>query len=331
MTALIDTYGRYIDYLRISITDHCNLQCRYCAPFSGRSHLPRNEILTYEEMFTVVEAAVLAGITKIRITGGEPLVRNGLVEFCKMLSGIDGLEGLSLTTNGILLEDMAKPLFDAGVCRVNVSLDTLKTERYQKITGHKLISRVFAGIKRSEEVGMHPIKINMVVMRGINDDEIEDFARLTIDKPYHVRFIELMPTEGWALSDHDSLFVPVEEMMKKIKKIGEVHIWPASDSYGPAKVCSLPGVKGKVGFIAPLSWHFCSACNRMRLTADGKLRACLFSKDEIDIKGAIRSGASLAELGTIFKQAATAKPQGHRLDQTNEQSVIGRAMRAIGG
>jgi cyclic pyranopterin phosphate synthase len=282
-------------------------------------------------MFTVVEGAALAGITKIRITGGEPLVRNGVVTFCKMLSRIEGIKSLALTTNGVLLEETAQALFDAGVSRVNVSLDTLNPEKYQKITGQRLISRVLAGIQRSEEVGMQPIKINTVVMRGINDDEIEDFARLTIDKPYHVRFIELMPTEGWALSDHESLFVPVEEMMKKIKKIGDVQIGSASDTYGPAKVCSLPGAKGKVGFIAPLSWHFCSVCNRMRLTADGKLRACLFSKDETDIKGAIRGGASLAELASIFKQAATAKPPGHRLYQTNEQSDPGRAMRAIGG
>lgn len=331
MSNLIDTHGRCIDYLRISITDHCNLKCNYCTPFSGRNLLPRSEVLSYEEILNVAKAAVMAGISKIRITGGEPLVRKGIVEFCRMLSSIEGLKSLTITTNGVFLEEFAKPLFEAGVQRINVSMDTLKPERFQNITGHNQLSRVLTGIKRAEEVGMYPIKINTVVMRGINDDEIEDLAKFTINKPYHVRFIELMPTAGWAINDYQSLFVPIEEVMKKVARIGEVQIQPATDSYGPARLCMLPGAKGRVGFIAPMSWHFCGTCNRLRLTADGKLRACLFSKEEIDVKGPLRAGTSPTEMVGIFKQAVTSKPQGHTLNETEFQQAFGRVMCAIGG
>jgi cyclic pyranopterin phosphate synthase len=328
---LVDTYGRKIDYLRISITDHCNLKCYYCTPFSGRSHLERSEILTYEELLNVTRAAATVGITKIRITGGEPLVRNGVVEFCRMLSEIDGLKSLALTTNGIYLEEMAEPLFNAGVRRINISLDTLRPERFEKITGYNWLSRVLAGIKRAEQIGMHPIKINTVVMRGINDDEIEDLARLTLDKLYHVRFIELMPTNSSAYGDYESLYIPVEEIMKKISQIDRVQIEPATDSYGPARLCKLPGAVGKVGFIAPISWHFCGSCNRLRLTADGKIKTCLFSREEIDIKTPLRTGATQNDIINIFRQAVTEKPLGHHLNAKNHQNACQRTMRTIGG
>jgi cyclic pyranopterin phosphate synthase len=328
---LVDAYARPIDYLRISITDHCNLKCYYCTPFSGRSHLKRSDILTYEEMLTVARAAAATGITKIRITGGEPLVRKGVVEFCRMLSQIDGLKSLALTTNGIYLAEMAEPLFKAGIHRINISLDTLKPERFEKITGYDWLPRVLAGIKRAERIGMHPIKINTVVMRGINDDEIEDLARLTLDKPYHVRFIELMPTDSSAYGDYDSLFIPVEEFMKKINQIGRVQIEPKTNSYGPARLCRLPGAVGKVGFIAPISWHFCGSCNRLRLTADGKIKTCLFSQEEIDIKTPLRTGATQNEIINIFGQAVANKPSGHNLNAKDHQNAFQRAMRAIGG
>jgi cyclic pyranopterin phosphate synthase len=328
---LVDTYGRKIDYLRISITDHCNLKCYYCTPFSGRSHLERSEILTYEELLNVARAAAAIGITKIRITGGEPLVRKGVVEFCRMLSEIDGLKSLALTTNAIYLEEMAEPLFKAGVRRINISLDTLRPERFEKITGYNWLPRVLAGIKRAEQIGMHPIKINTVVMRGINDDEIEDLARLTLDKPYHVRFIELMPTNSSAYGDYESLYMPVEEIMKKISQIGRIQIEPATDSYGPARLCKLPGAVGKVGFIAPISWHFCSSCNRLRLTADGKIKTCLFSREEIDIKTLLRTGATQNDIINIFRLAVAAKPSGHHLNAKNHQNACQRTMRTIGG
>ncbi|MGD8723378.1 MAG: GTP 3',8-cyclase MoaA, partial [Desulfobacterales bacterium] len=311
--------------------DHCNLKCYYCTPFSGRDHLERAEILTYEEMLKVARAAAAAGITKIRITGGEPLVRKGVVEFCRMLSDINGLKSLALTTNGVYLADMAEPLFKAGVRRINISLDTLRPERFEKITGYNRLPRVLAGIKRAEQIGMHPIKINTVVMRGINDDEIEELARLTLDKPYHVRFIELMPTDSSACGNYESLFMPVEEFMKKIHRIDRVQIEPASDSYGPARLCRLPGAVGKVGFIAPISWHFCGSCNRLRLTADGKIKTCLFSQEEIDIKAALRTGAPQEDIIHIFRQAVAKKPLGHNLNEEGHKNACGRIMRAIGG
>ncbi|MGD9225766.1 MAG: GTP 3',8-cyclase MoaA [Desulfobacterales bacterium] len=328
---LVDGYGRSIDYLRISVTDHCNLKCYYCTPFSGRSHLDRSEILNYEEMLKVARAAAAIGITKIRITGGEPLVRKGVVKFCRMLSEIDGLKSLALTTNGIYLEAMAEPLFKAGVRRINISLDTLRPERFEKITGYNWLSRVLAGIQRADQIGMHPIKINTVVMRGINDDEIKDLARLTLDKPYHVRFIELMPTDSSAYGNYESLFIPVEEFMKRIHQIDRLKIEPSTDSYGPARLCRLPGAVGKVGFIAPISWHFCGSCNRLRLTADGKIKTCLFSREEIDIKAPLRTGASRNDIVNIFRQAVAKKPSGHHLNTKDHQNTCGRAMGAIGG
>ena len=328
---LIDSFGRKIDYLRISITDHCNLKCCYCTPFSGRSHMEKSEILTYEEMLTIAGAAVAAGITKIRITGGEPLVRKGVVEFCRMLSDINGLKSLALTTNGIYLAEMAESLFRAGVSRINISLDTLRPERFEKITGYNWLPRVLAGIERAEQVGMDPIKINTVIMRGVNDDEIEDLAALTLSKPYHVRFIELMPTNSSAYGDYECLFVPVEEFMKRIHQIDCVQIEPAIDSYGPARLCRLPGAVGKLGFIAPISWHFCGSCNRLRLTADGKIKTCLFSQEEIDIKAALRQGATQNDIIDIFSQAVAAKPAGHHLNSKGQKNACGRTMRAIGG
>ena len=328
---LVDAYGRKIDYLRISITDHCNLKCYYCTPFSGRDHLSRTQILSYEEMLKIAKAAAHCGITKIRITGGEPLVRKGVVEFCRMLSEIDGLNSLALTTNGIYLEEMAEPLFNAGVRRINISLDTLRPERFEKITGYNRLPRVLAGIRRAEQIGMQPIKINTVVMRGINDDEIEDLARLTLDKPYHVRFIELMPTDSSAYGYYESLFIPVEEFMKKINQVDRVKIEPTTDSYGPARLCKLPGAIGKVGFIAPISWHFCGSCNRLRLTADGKIKTCLFSQEEIDIKAPLRTGALQNDIINIFRQAVAEKPSGHHLNAKDHQNACQRAMHAIGG
>ena len=329
MNRLADRFSRKIDYLRISITDHCNLNCSYCAPFSGRMKLTHAEILSYEEICRLTTAAVEAGISKVRLTGGEPLMRKGVVDLCRMLSGIEGLESLTLTTNGVHLQKLASQLHDAGVQRVNISLDTLRPERFRKITGYDLLSQVLAGISMAEEVGLHPVKINIVVMRGINDDEIENFARLTVEKPYHVRFIELMPFHG--SGDHQALFVPVEEMVKRVKRAGDLSLEPAPESSGPARLCSLPGAKGKVGFIAPLSYHFCGSCNRLRLTADGKLRTCLFSEEEIDLKGPLRAGAPIEELAHIFRLAVTQKPYGHSLDRTDIEKHFGRDMQAIGG
>jgi len=330
---LVDSHNRRIDYLRISITDHCNLNCLYCAPLRGRTRLAHEDILTYEEIQKVIEAAVSSGISKIRITGGEPLVRKDMVDLCRELSKVRGLQDISVTTNGVMLSELAGPLFEAGVKRVNVSLDTFQPERFKKIAGHDLLPRVFAGIKKAEEVGMHPIKINTVVMRDVNEDEVRDLARLTLRKPYHVRFIEVMPTKGCALGIPASLFVAVDEILKMVKRVGPLSIEKVAHSFGPARLCSLPGALGKVGFIAPLSWHFCDSCNRLRLTADGKLRTCLFSEQEIDIRGPLREGASREELGDIFKMAVNLKPAGHQLKKSDVRipKNLGRTMQAIGG
>jgi GTP 3',8-cyclase len=334
MTKLFDPFGRTIDYLRISITDRCNLDCLYCAPFGGRKRLSHADILSYEEILRITNAAVLSGISKIRITGGEPLQRRGMVRLCRMLADIDGIESLAVTTNGILLKDLADPLFEAGVRRVNISLDTLNPERFKNITGNDLLYRVLGGIEAAEKAGMKPIKINTVVMRGINDDEIEDLAGLTLEKPYHVRFIELMPTQGHTMEKHHSLFVPISEMIDRMNKMGNLQLNNKTPSFGPAMLYSFSGAPGKVGFIAPLSRHFCGTCNRLRLTADGKLRTCLFSEEEIDIKGSLRKGASVQDLSDLFEHAARSKPQKHHLNDIaplNPSNSSSRTMRAIGG
>jgi len=331
MTQLTDQHNRTIDYLRISITDHCNLKCQYCVPFDGRPKLPIADILTYEELFAVAKAAVAAGVTKIRLTGGEPLLRKNMLEFCRMLADLPEIADLALTTNGILLESMAADLKAAGVKRVNVSLDTLDRRRYADITGKDALEKVLHGIQKASDVGLAPIKINMVPMRGINDEEIVAMARWTLDKPYDVRFIELMPTSGWARQRHDRLFISIDDVQRQVETIGPLEMIAHIQTRGPATYARLPGARGRIGFIAALSHHFCKTCNRLRLTADGKLRACLFAEDEIDIRGPLRRGASPAALQQIIQSAAAAKPKGHALNEAGTKPVSGRVMQAIGG
>ena len=329
--ALVDTFHRKIDYLRISITDHCDLNCTYCSPpFSGRISMQRIEILSYEEITTLAEAAVAAGITRIRLTGGEPLIRNGVVDLCRMLAEIDGLESLSLTTNGVRLRALAEPLSRAGVKRINVSLDTLKRNRFTQITGQDRLAEVLAGIEAAEAVGLAPIKINTVVMRGVNDDEVADLAALAFDKPFHVRFIELMPFQHANCGDYHRLHMPVGEIIRKIPGMDRARVFPLLDNPGPARLCALPGARGKIGFIAPMSWHFCGSCNRLRLTADGKIRSCLFSNVEMDIKTPLRRGVSKKELIEFFTSAVKHKPRRHKLNG-NRPGKARRGMYAIGG
>jgi GTP 3',8-cyclase len=331
MNQLTDRHNRTIDYLRISITDHCNLRCQYCVPLDSRTKLSMTEILTYEELFAVARAAVAVGVTKIRITGGEPLLRKNMLEFCRMLSSLPEITDLSVTTNGILLETMAADLKAAGVKRVNVSLDTLNRQRYAEITGKDALDRVLKGIQAAADVGLTPIKINMVPMRGFNDDEIVSMARWTLDAPYDIRYIELMPTSGWARQQHDRLFMGIDDVRRQVETIGALEEIPQIQTRGPAAYARLAGAKGRIGFIAAVSHHFCKTCNRLRLTADGKLRACLFAEDEIDIRGPLRKGASPDELQQIVRSAAAAKPKGHTLNEENAKPVNGRIMQAIGG
>jgi len=332
--SLIDAYDRVIDYLRLSVTDRCNLQCGYCAPMAGRRHLARREILTYEELLTLSRAAVSAGIRKIRVTGGEPLVRKGIVDFCRHLCAIAGLQDVALTTNGILLKKKAAPLFEAGIRRINVSLDTMRPGKFQAITGFNRLHDVLAGLAEAQRVGFAPLKLNVVVMRGINDDEIPRLADLTRENPWHVRFIELMPVKHWSPAVYRQRFMPVDEMMTRIPVLEAAKAGITSDRTGPARMYRLPRAKGRVGFIAPLSWHFCGRCNRLRTTVDGKIRNCLFSEEEMDVKTALRDGANAYDLVRILEQSVAQKPRRHHL--ASETPIVPelpsrRGMYAIGG
>jgi cyclic pyranopterin phosphate synthase len=290
-----------------------------------------DDILSYEEILKITRAAVANGVSKIRITGGEPLMRKNMVALCRMLSSLPEVTDLSVTTNGVLLDTMAADLKAAGVTRVNISLDTLNKQRYSEITGKDRLKEVLKGIETVAKAGFHPIKINMVPMRGMNDDEIAEMARWTLTAPYDIRFIELMPTSGWAQNQHTDLFISIDEIQKKVETIGRLEPIPHIKTRGPAAYARFSEGKGRIGFIAALSHCFCKTCNRLRLTADGKLRACLFAEEEVDIRSALRHGASTETLQKMIRRAAAAKPKGHTLNDLNAKPINGRMMRAIGG
>jgi GTP 3',8-cyclase len=317
MTGLSDSFQRPINYLRVAVTDRCNLRCIYCMPEEGVTWMPHTNVLTYEEMITIIRAAAELGITKIRVTGGEPLVRLGIVDFVRMIARIPGIEEIAMTTNGIYLSKFAADLKKAGLHRVNVSLDTLKADRFKKICrgveNKGEIADVLAGIKAAQEAGLNPVKINVVVMAGVNDDEILDFARRTIDEEWHVRFIELMPFTGHNGSTPTGL--TTRELKQRIDPLGRMELYKHQWGNGPAKYYKLPEAKGTIGFISALSEHFCFSCNRLRLTADGKLRPCLMSETMIDLREPLRSGISQDKLKELIQQAVNAKPQGHHLSE----------------
>ncbi len=311
MTGLSDSFQRPINYLRISVTDRCNLRCVYCMPPEGVSLMSHNDILRYEEIYTVARAAAELGIDKIRLTGGEPLVRLGLPELIGMLSQIEAINDISLTTNGTLLAGYAAELKQAGLRRVNVSLDTLKPDRFELITrSGGSLEQVLEGIEVARRVGLKPVKLNMVVIAGINDDELVDFAAKTITEEWHVRFIELMPVVG---GDIPPRFLSASEMRQRLEQLGELEPCLPSAGNGPAKYFRLPQARGTIGFITPVSEHFCFDCNRLRLTADGKLRPCLLSDYEVDLKQPLRRGISWAGLKKLIEEAVANKPLRHRL------------------
>ena len=310
MTGLSDSFQRPIDYLRISVTDRCNLRCIYCMPAEGVRLMSHGDILSYEEIYAVAEAAAELGINKVRITGGDPLVRAGLPELVQMLAQIDTIDDISLTTNGVLLARYAAELKQAGLRRVNVSLDTLKPDKFEYITRGSSPGDILKGINVAGSVGLNPIKINMVVMSGVNDDELLDFAAKTITEGWHVRFIEYMP---FGESTSASPFISVSDIMQRLEVLGKLEPCLHKMGNGPAKYFRLPQAKGTIGFITPVSEHFCFRCNRLRLTADGKLRPCLLSKDEIDLKQSLRNGMSSAELKKLIKEAVVNKPLRHHL------------------
>ena len=285
---MIDAYGRKINYLRLSVTDRCNLRCRYCMPADGIRLLPHGEILSYEELFLVARTAVSLGIEKIRVTGGEPLVRKGILGFLSRLAGIPGLRQLVLTTNGILLEEMAEPLKRAGVRRLNISVDSLDPGNFHRITRRGDMTRVLGGVAAAERAGF-PIKLNVVVMRGVNDHEVVDFAALTMDKPYAVRFIEFMPS-GAGEDAWRSRVVPGRETLDRIAKRFTYDKIDREDLAGPALEYRIRGAAGTIGVITPVTGHFCGDCNRIRVTASGMARGCLFSREETDLKPLLRTG-----------------------------------------
>ncbi|MFC2043748.1 GTP 3',8-cyclase MoaA [Chloroflexota bacterium] len=324
MTELFDSHQRQVNYLRISVTDHCNLKCIYCQAGSV-SRLPRNEILRYEEIERLTQVAARMGINKVRLTGGDPLSRSDLTELIRMLSRIEGIDDISLTTNGILLSNHARELKEAGLKRVNVSLDTLKEDSFRRITGGNGPSEVLSGIEAAHLAGLAPVKINMVVLKDINDDEVIDFARLTISQDWHVRFIEFMPLGMFGA--HIPETVPTREIRGQIQILGKLEPYTGKSGNGPARYYRLPEAKGTVGFISPMTEHFCSTCNRLRLTADGQLRPCLLDDGEIDLKKALRNGAGSEELKKLIQQALAMKRERYNLNQrvtpTKPMSQIG--------
>jgi len=318
-----DTCGRKIDYLRISITDLCNLRCKYCIPENGVPLKEHKDILSFESIEKIVRAAAALGINKIRFTGGEPLVRRGITSLIQMISEIPGINDVSLTTNGILLGDMAHELKAAGLQRVNISLDSLRPERFREITRGGNLDSALAGIRAAREAGLAPIKINTVLIGGFNDDEIEDLVRLTWSESVDVRFIELMPigeASGWS----NGHFISNETILKTVPVLRPLE---ADDVHSPAHYYRIPGAVGKVGLINPISSHFCESCNRIRLTADGRLKPCLHSEQEIDLRSALNDPEALTAL---IRKAILSKPQQHHI-LSSDFKPVSRNMYQIGG
>ena len=326
---MLDNNHRVINYLRLSVTDRCNLRCIYCMPEKGIRFMPHSEILTYEEILHIVRLSIQKGIRKVRLTGGEPLVRKGFISFLERLSKIEGLEEITLTTNGVLLKSFAADIKNCGISRINVSLDSLRPERFFRITGRDFFERVWEGLEEAEHVGFNPIKINVVAIKGVNDDEILDFAALTLEKPYHVRFIEIMPIGDKNIWTAEK-FISAKEIHNRIQTLGILQPIGHNTLDGPAERYALEGAKGEVGFIGALSNHFCDNCNRLRLTADGHLKGCLFSDQETDIKTPLRDGKGDSHLLNLIMDTILNKPKDHGLLPYNPRKCV-RPMNSIGG
>lgn len=316
-----DSFGREINYLRISLTDRCNLRCEYCMPEKGIDKLEHEEILTFEEIYELTKVFVEVGITKIRFTGGEPLVRHGVLDLISKVSKLDGVKEIAMTTNGTLLKKYALKLKEAGLNRLNISLDTLDYEKYKEITRGGDLNKVLEGINAAKEAGLTPIKINTVLIGGFNEDEIPKFVEVTKENSIDVRFIELMPI-GEAAAFAKDKFIPNNRVLEAVPELAPIEY---DDISSPAVYYKLPNSKGKVGIINPISCKFCSNCNRVRLTSTGKLKLCLHSNREIDLKKALRNNEDIKEL--IMKSILT-KDEEHHLE--NEEYIT-RNMNQIGG
>jgi GTP 3',8-cyclase len=318
-----DQFGRRIEYLRISVTDRCNFRCVYCMPVEGLQWLPKAEILSYEEIAAVVRQLAPLGLTRLRLTGGEPTIRPDLDVLVRSLRAIPGITDIALSTNGIKLPEMAETLRGAGLDRVNMSADSLQPDRIAAIARRNLGFDPIAAALAAEKAGLDPIKLNVVVMRGMNDDEIEDFARLTIDHPWHVRFIELMPVGDMRALTWDHV-VPSDEILDRLGDLIPAE-GPARGN-GPAAYYRWPGAKGTIGVITPMTHTYCAACNRVRLTADGRLRTCLFGDHEVDLRSPLRRGESLVP---HVLRALAEKPEAHALIQMQVGGL--RALSQVGG
>ncbi len=329
-----DNYGRRLDYLRVSITDRCNLRCVYCMPPEGVPPRRREDILSLEQITSVVAAAAAVGFRRVRLTGGEPLVRRGVIELVEKLAALPGIEEVAMTTNAVLLGRYAGELAAAGLKRVNISLDSMRPERFRRMTRLGELGSVWHGIAAAERAGLTPIKINVVVVRGVNDDEIANIAALTLEHPWHVRFIEVMPIAGaedWGqgMPTAADRLVPVAEMIERLSGLGRLAVDDGPCGAGPARYYRLPAALGSLGFISPISEHFCENCNRLRLTADGWLRTCLFSDAGVYLKPALDAGETNGRLSILFEQAVALKPQAR--PELPTSSVAGEAMSLIGG
>lgn len=328
-TAMHDGFGRRIEYLRISVTDKCNLRCVYCMPEEGLPWLRREQILTYEEIAGIVRVMAGMGLRRVRLTGGEPLVRRDLPALVELLASVPGIDDIALSTNAVLLAPMAAELRAAGIGRVNVSLDSLRSDRVDAIARRSgSYDRIMEGLHAAEQVGFQPIKINVVVMRGRNDDELADFARITLERPWHIRFIEVMPV-GENLGISAGEYVPSFEMLERVRRIGELRPVPGPGGNGPAAYFQFPGAPGTVGVITPMSHNYCERCNRMRLTADGQLRPCLFGEIQTDLRGPLRRGDALEPL---IRHTLSIKPERHLLVQGQSSGSGGLlALSQVGG
>ncbi len=325
---MIDSYGRHLHYLRVSLTDACNLRCVYCMPEDIRFR-PASALMQDDEMLTLVRVAASLGVNKIRLTGGEPTVRRGVVDLVREIKGIPGIERIVMTTNGLKLTELAEPLAQAGLAQVNISIDSLNADKFRRITRRGDLDEVWRGIAAAEAAGLQPIKLNCVVTRGFNDDEVADLARLSLDNDWEVRFIELMPLGSVADFQHDQV-VPSTETKARIEAaLGPLELVAGHNGHDPARPYRLPGARGQLGFISSVSEPFCAGCNRLRLTADGKLRLCLLRDDEADLLTPLRAGADFESLRRLMAEAAYGKPWGHRLEHND--IATSREMSQIGG
>jgi cyclic pyranopterin phosphate synthase len=326
-----DGFGREIDYLRISLTDHCNLRCVYCMPTAGLTFLPSDALLTADEIELVAAAAVSVGFRKIRLTGGEPTLRADLLDIVRRLAAMPGLRDLALTTNGVLLPKLAQPLRRAGLRRLNVHLDSLDPDRLARVMRWGTLAEIWAGLEAAEAAGFAPIKLNAVVVRGFNEDDVVPLAALTLDRPWHVRFVETMPfgSGDTARTARDGL-VPSAELSRRIEAaLGVLQPLEPHDPSDESRNYRAPAGRGVVGFISPVTEAYCGTCNRMRLTADGRFHLCLLNDDEMDVRAAIRTGGGLAAVAEILLRAVRHKPTGHRL--ASGHTTADRQMFQIGG